>query len=414
MDPLTVSAGAAVPLLTQRAGREVRRGVIALLAAMLLALAVFPEPTIAAPPVGTADIRFRTDSVTAPVGGLFSVEVVVDAAIEVEGAQVVIVYNPAYLEFVSAQPAGPLTQHLSSEHDPAAGRLFYAAGTMGGRFPSGEFPLVRLAFRLKAAPTGPLAVSIPRESLQRAIIAAAGTNVLHETRSLTVTVDPTQCRVFPVEGTASLFERFYTEYDSLRLLGRPLGAAGVRNGLPFQLFEKGRLEDHSANAALPPAWRFQYGLLVDELMQARARLPIGGDASTLTYADLRTRAAPEERIAPPAGFTGLTAMLPDGAVFVPFTADLSPAPGHVVAPWFWEYINRQDLFPGGWLHDVGLPITEPLEALVDQGPDAGRRIIVQAFQRTILTNDPLNPPQWRIERANVGSDYACAFPERRG
>ena len=414
MDPLTVSAGAAVPLLTQRAGREVRRGVIALLAAVLLALAVFPEPTIAAPPVGTADIRFRTDSVTAPVGGLFSVEVVVDAAIEVEGAQVVIVYNPAYLEFVSAQPAGPLTQHLSSEHDPAAGRLFYAAGTMGGRFPSGEFPLVRLAFRLKAAPTGPLAVSIPRESLQRAIIAAAGTNVLHETRSLTVTVDPTQCRVFPVEGTASLFERFYTEYDSLRLLGRPLGAAGVRNGLPFQLFEKGRLEDHSANAALPPAWRFQYGLLVDELMQARARLPIGGDASTLTYADLRTRAAPEERIAPPAGFTGLTAMLPDGAVFVPFTADLSPAPGHVVAPWFWEYINRQDLFPGGWLHDVGLPITEPLEALVDKGPDAGRRIIVQAFQRTILTNDPLNPPQWRIERANVGSDYACAFPERRG
>ena len=384
------------------------------LAAVLLALIGFPAPVVAAPSAATAEVFFRPASVAAAVGGLFSVEVVVTAAAEVEGAQVVIAYDPAHLEVVSAEPTGPLIHHLRTENDAAAGRLFYAAGALGGRFPSGSFPLLRLAFRLKAAPAGPLAVSIPRESLQRTIIAAAGTNVLHETRSLTVTVDPTQCRVFPVEGTASLFERFYTEHDSLRLLGRPLGSAGIWNGVPFQLFEKGRLEDHSANAALPPERRFQYGLLVDELMQAGVPLPIGGDASTLTYADLRAWAAPEERIAPPAGFTGLTALFPDGSVFIPFTADLSPAPGHVVAPWFWEYINRQDLFPDGWLHDVGLPITEPLEALVDKGQAKGRRIIIQAFQRTILTDDPLNPPQWRIERANVGTDYACAFPERRG
>ena len=390
-----------------------RRGAIPLLAAMLVALAVFPTPVVAAPPVGTADVHFRPASVTAAVGGLFSVEVVIEAAAEVEGAQVVIAYDPAYLEFVSAQPTGPLTHHLSSEHDAAAGRLFYAAGTMGSPFPSGDFPLVRLAFRLKVAPAGSLTVSISRESRQRTIVAAAGANVLRETRPLTVAEGAPQCRVLPAEGVAPMFAQFYTERDGLRLLGRSLGAADVWNGLPFQLFEKGRLEDHSANAALPPAWRFQYGLLVDELMQAGVQLPIGGDTSTLTYADLRARAAPEARIVPPAGFTGLTAMLPDGSVFVPFTADLSPAPGHVIAPWFWEYINRQDLFPGGWLHDVGLPITEPLEALVDKGPDKGQRIIIQAFQRTILTDDPLNPPQWRIERANVGADYACAFPERR-
>lgn len=380
----------------------------------LVALVGFPAPVAAVPPAGTADVIFQPASVAAAVGGLFTVEVVVAATTEVEGAQVVIAYDPVHLEFVSAQPTGPLTYHLSSEHDAAAGRLFYAAGAMGGRFPSGDFPLVRLTFRLKAAPAGPLAVSIPRESRQRTIIAGAAINALHETRSLTVTADPTQCRGLPVEGTASLFERFYTAHDSLRLLGRPLGAAGVWNGLPFQLFEKGRIEDHHANAELPPERRFQYGLLVDELIQAGVKLPIGGDASTLTYADLRAWAAPAARIAPPAGFTGLTAMLSDGSVFVPFTADLSPAPGHVVAPWFWAYINRQDLFPDGWLHDIGLPITEPLEALVDKGQAKGRRIIVQAFQRTILTDDPLNPPQWRIERANVGSDYACAFPERRG
>ena len=249
-------------LLTWSVGREERRDAIPLLAATLVALAVLPTPAIAAPPIGMADIRFRPGSVAAAVGGLFSVEVVVAAAAEVEGVQVVIAYDPAHLEVVSAEPTGPLIHHLRTENDAAAGRLFYAAGALGGRFPSGSFPLLRLAFRLKAAPTVPLTVLILPESRQRTIVAAAATNALHESRPLAVTVDPTQCRVFPVEGTASLFERFYTVHDSLRLLGRPLGSAGVWNGTPFQLFEKGRLEDHSANAALPPERRFQYGLLV--------------------------------------------------------------------------------------------------------------------------------------------------------
>ena len=90
---------------------------------------------VAAPPVGMADVRFQPASVATAVGGLFSVEVVVAAAAEVEGAQVVIVYDPAYLEFVSAQPTGPLIHHLSSENDAAAGRLFYAAGALGGSLP---------------------------------------------------------------------------------------------------------------------------------------------------------------------------------------------------------------------------------------------------------------------------------------
>ena len=39
-----------------------------------------------------------------------------------------------------------------------------------------------------------------------------------------------------------------------------------------------------------------------------------------------------------------------------------------------------------------------------------RTITMQAFQRTILTDDALNPPDWQIERANVGTDYRKAFP----
>jgi hypothetical protein len=39
-----------------------------------------------------------------------------------------------------------------------------------------------------------------------------------------------------------------------------------------------------------------------------------------------------------------------------------------------------------------------------------RELIVQAFERTVLTNDPLNPPDWRIERGNIGADAVRQLP----
>jgi hypothetical protein len=102
----------------------------------------------------------------------------------------------------------------------------------------------------------------------------------------------------------------------------------------------------------------------------------------------------------------------DGAVFIPFSATLESAPGHVVPAFFWAYVNDANHFPGGWLHDIGLPVTEAVEAVVDKGPVKGRLIVIQAYQRTILTYDAANPDGWQVERANVGTDYARAFPAR--
>jgi hypothetical protein len=96
-------------------------------------------------------------------------------------------------------------------------------------------------------------------------------------------------------------------------------------------------------------------------------------------------------------------------VFVPFDSQLRAAPGHFVARPFWAYINRVDLFPGGWLHDIGLPLSEPLPVVVSkQGQE--RAITLQVFERTILSNDPRNPAAYQIERVNVGTDYLTAFP----
>jgi hypothetical protein len=214
------------------------------------------------------------------------------------------------------------------------------------------------------------------------------------------------------------FAAYYDASDGLRLLGTPISLETNVAGYVSQYFEKGRLEDHSGDSP-DPAWQFMYGLLVDELHSSLATLPIGGEVSTLTYADLHALADPSQRVAPPAGYSGTGTMTMDaeGTTFIPFAADLTGAPGHLVPGGFWEYLNRPDRCPGGWLHDVGLPISPTQEIVVTKdlpdGPEQ-RTITVQAFQAAILTDDPLNPPDWRVERVNVGSDYRKGFPARVG
>lgn len=216
---------------------------------------------------------------------------------------------------------------------------------------------------------------------------------------------------------AAPFAAYYQQTDGLRLLGSAISPQMTVNGYPAQYFEKARLEDHSAEH-VPANWRFMDGLLVDELQQAGATLPIGGDTSSLTYAGLHGLADRAKRVTPPPGYSGGgTMLLADGSAFVPFTANLSGAPGHLVAAPFWRYLQRSDLFPGGWLHDVGLPISEAVTVQVTKDLASGpvqRTITVQAFQRTILTDDPQNPLAWQVERANTGTDYRKAFPAQVG
>ncbi len=89
---------------------------------------------------------------------------------------------------------------------------------------------------------------------------------------------------------------------------------------------------------------------------------------------------------------------------MPLDSWLRPAPGYAVPTYFWAYITRSDLFPGGWLHDVGLPLTPVLTAQVTK-QGVTRTVQIQAFERAVLSYDPLNPAEWQVERANIGADY---------
>ncbi len=95
---------------------------------------------------------------------------------------------------------------------------------------------------------------------------------------------------------------------------------------------------------------------------------------------------------------------------MPFSAQLSPAPGYIVPPFFWRFLTDPHHVPGSWLHDLGLPLTPAVPAVVTKGALGQRQITVQAFQFAVLTYDPRNPAATQVERANIGSDYATAFP----
>ncbi len=200
----------------------------------------------------------------------------------------------------------------------------------------------------------------------------------------------------PSGEIASQFSSYYWRYHGQRTLGyvesTPLQTP---DGMVVQYFEKGRLEDHQGLAA-DQSWKLMFGRLTVELIERAPELSI--DGLPLTYGELAQYA---ERLPAPSALAHGTLAQP-GGTFVPFNTALTPEPGYVVGEAFWRYMNRPDLFPGGWLHDIGLPLTRAFEVSAQKG-DQPRTITVQAFERAILTYDPQNPAEWQVERANLGT-----------
>lgn len=215
----------------------------------------------------------------------------------------------------------------------------------------------------------------------------------------------------PTAGSAAaevdpLFRDFYNSYQGLRVLGNPVGGLTSVVGFSAQYFEKGRIEDHRSETA-NPAWVFLYGRLVPEMME---RNPTGAVSGTdKLYSDLRTLNDPRTRWAVPNGYRPGTTLMTKEGVFIPYDPQLRAVPGYKVPDFLWRYINQTALFPGGWLHDIGLPITEAFPATAVKNGER-RDLIMQAFERTVLTYDPDNPPQWQIERANIGWDAMPFHP----
>jgi hypothetical protein len=66
-----------------------------------------------------------------------------------------------------------------------------------------------------------------------------------------------------------------------------------------------------------------------------------------------------------------------------------------------KYVNGPLM---NWVYVMGYPIIEPFWIRIKAGGQE-RWVLMQAFQRRILTYSPFNPEGWKVEMANVGRSY---------
>ncbi len=194
-------------------------------------------------------------------------------------------------------------------------------------------------------------------------------------------------------------------------------------------FDKARLELTNPHADPSSLWFVTSGLLVREMVlgqlqtgdvrftpRAPADVPLAGDPAPLnpqapTYASLRPhstlvtgRPVPDRRGQPIIEILhrdGTVSEEPSRAQAGATYATADPVTGHNVASPFVEWFVTQPWDP---LFIVGRPITEPYWVLVRLQGEV-RWVLVQAFERRLLTYTPDNPESWRVEMGNVGRHY---------
>lgn len=209
-------------------------------------------------------------------------------------------------------------------------------------------------------------------------------------------------RALAQTSTADLFATYYWQHRGEVTLGPQLSPVLEVDGMQVQYFARGRLEDQR-HLTENPAEAVGYTPLTHALIAAAPQLAI--DGLPITYGALLEQYG--EKYPVPEGLTGGTRFLPEG-VFVPADYGLAPVPGYIVPYQFWTYINRVSLFPGGWVHDVGLPMTQAFHLRVPTA-EGERQLIVQAFDRTVLLLDLSEQYDWSVRRANIGTDAAWVY-----
>lgn len=146
-----------------------------------------------------------------------------------------------------------------------------------------------------------------------------------------------------------------------------------------------------------------------------AEMALAGDgiewnADAPTYASLHEVASIEEgrSINPRPGVTIVEVLNTDGSITVnqelagmAHYGSYDETLGHNIANVFDDYLAGLAI---NWQMSVGLPIADPywVQTMVNQKPTW---VLVQAFERRLLTYTPSNDPDWRVEMGNVGRHY---------
>ena len=203
-----------------------------------------------------------------------------------------------------------------------------------------------------------------------------------------------------------------------------------------QYFDKTRMELTYPDIDPESPWRVTNGLLVVELVTGKrqagndtfeqfepARVPIAGDPddrNAPTYATFGTlldvSPLPADAIITQRVYRDGQVVSDESLRILDVRAGpLVPETQHRVASVFWDFLHSQgevylgdervvdDLFDP-WYYASGLPITEAYWTTVLVG-GTPRDVLVQVFERRVLTYTPGNPEGWQVEAGNVGRHY---------
>lgn len=211
-----------------------------------------------------------------------------------------------------------------------------------------------------------------------------------------------------------------------------------------QYFDKGRMEITNPGANPSSPWYVSSGLLTRELITGKlqlgndtfddtgqpAKIPVAGDSTNTfpTYADLGSwidKSAADQTGQPltaaltPRGETTYNGDASDSetvaAKYFSYAAGGGTSVGYNIPAAFWSFMKQSGpVYEDGktvmatplfqWTFLLGYPIGEPFWSRVSLG---GRQtwVMIQPFERRILTYTPSNPPNWRVEMGNIGQHY---------
>jgi hypothetical protein len=221
------------------------------------------------------------------------------------------------------------------------------------------------------------------------------------------------------------------------LMARAEGYLQANGGLrQVQYFDKARMEVNDPRADRNSQWFVTTGLLVVELITGKTQI---GSTEFVQHspADIPIAGDPDDTSGPSyASFGGVTGQFPGdrtgqlpaetldragrvGAYAGPARPETQlvhfvAESGHNIPSVFWGYLNSSGLVyeDGGyrqgrmldWVFTLGYPISEAYWTRIRVG-GVERDVLVQPFERRVLTYSPDNPAGWQVEMGNVGRHY---------
>lgn len=202
-----------------------------------------------------------------------------------------------------------------------------------------------------------------------------------------------------------------------------------------QYFDKSRMEINQPDAPRGPFY-VTNGRLADELITGQlqlgdaqyeqrpaAQIAVAGDPQNVfpQYRDLQTvyrKQRANDRaneLLVRAGDGSITTELLPNANNDPSTVIAQRVAGLGIPKVFWDYMNQPGtVVEGGnrvtatplidWRYVIGEPLTEAYWVFIKVG-GVDRGVLMQAFERRVLTFTPTNEPSFQVEMGNIGRHY---------